>query len=86
MSHITEATTGSLDSIGGFKINQSTQPYEDNAYYFVDYTKLSSVNDLMLILGAVGFNFHTTHPHFEAVKHFLDLDNPIKPPKEEESK
>jgi hypothetical protein len=80
MSQIKSATTGSIDSIGGYNVKSN---YVENAYYFIDYTKLSSVNDLMLVLGAVGFNFHTSHPHFEAVKHFLDLTNPIVPNKEE---
>lgn len=86
MSQITAETTGSIDSIAGFKINGNTkQPIADNAYYFVDYSKLSSVNDLMLVLGAIGFNFHTSHPHFESVKRFLDLENPVVP-KQQESK
>lgn len=86
MSQITTETTGSIDSIAGFKINGNSQtPIADNAYYFVDYAKLESVNDLMLVLGAIGFNFHTSHPHFESVKRFLDLTNPIVP-KQQESK
>lgn len=47
-------------------------------YYPVDFTKMSSVNDLVIILAAMGFTFHTSHPHFDMVKAFLDLDNPIK--------
>ena len=78
MSQILTGTTGSIDEIAGFKVNNTKSKVED-AYYFVDYSKLSSVNDLMLVLSAVGFNFHTSHPHFEAVKQFLDLSNPVNP-------
>lgn len=76
MSQILQGTTGSLDTIAGYNINKGIV---DDAYYFIDYSKLSSVNDLMLVLSAVGFNFHTSHPHFDAVKQFLDLTNPVKP-------
>ena len=79
MSEITTETTGSINEIGGFKINPSIEPKIEDAYYYVDYNKLTSVNDLMVILSAVGFNFHTSHPHFNAVKDFLDLSNPVKP-------
>jgi hypothetical protein len=74
-----EETTGSLNEIGGIKIDPSIESSDEGAYYFVDYSKLASVNDLMIILSAVGFNFHTTHPHFDAVKPFLDLEHPVKP-------
>lgn len=80
MSQITTETTGSIDSIGGFNLNKGVL---EDAYYFIDYSKLNSVNDLMLVLSAVGFNFHTSHPHFDSVKQFLDLNNPVRPPKPE---
>jgi len=76
MPEITTATSGSINEIGGFRLDGTPA---DNAFYFVDYTKLKSVEDLILILGAVGFNFHTSHPHFDLVKPFLDLENPIQP-------
>jgi hypothetical protein len=51
-----------------------------DAFYVVDFTKLESVNDLILLLAAMGITFHSSHPHFNSVKKFLALDNPIIPP------
>lgn len=64
---------------------------DENALYLIDFTKITSVNDLVLILASVGFSFSTRHPHFEQIKGFLNLDNPIPmnqpiAPKEEEIK
>ena len=51
-----------------------------DAFYAVDFSKLQSVNDLVLLLAAMGITFHSSHPHFNSVKKFLALDNPIIPP------
>jgi hypothetical protein len=53
----------------------------EDGFYAVDFSKLQSVNDLVMILACIGFTFHTTHPMFGNVKSFLDLDNPITPQK-----
>jgi hypothetical protein len=50
---------------------------DDNALYLIDFTKITSVNDLVLILASVGFSFSPRHPHFDTIKPFLALDNPI---------
>jgi hypothetical protein len=64
-----------------FKVEKGTldgRPAVDpNALYLVDFTKITSVNDLVLILASMGISFPATHPHFEQVKQFLNLDNPI---------
>lgn len=49
---------------------------EDHAY-LVDFSKLSSVNDLMLVLSAMGISFPGNHPFIEQIKPFLNLDNPF---------
>lgn len=54
-----------------------TQQPNPNALYLVDFTKLNSVNDLVLILSAMGISFAGNHPHFSIVKPFLNLDQPI---------
>jgi hypothetical protein len=51
-----------------------------DAFYAVDFSTLTSVNDLVLLLAAMGITFHSSHPHFNSVKKFLALDNPIIPP------
>lgn len=53
------------------------QQVDENALYLIDFTKITSVNDLILILASVGFSFSARHPHFEQIKQFLALDNPI---------
>lgn len=50
-----------------------------DALYLVDFTKITSVNDLVLLLASMGISFSGRHPHFELVKPFLALDNPITP-------
>jgi hypothetical protein len=58
--------------------NENTQPeINKDALYLVDFTKIKSVNDLVLIFAAMGISFSTHHPHFDTVKQFLNLDNPI---------
>ena len=64
-----------------FKVEKGTldgRPAVDpNSLFLVDFTKIQSVNDLVLILASMGISFPATHPHFEQVKQFLNLDNPI---------
>jgi hypothetical protein len=71
---------GTIDGLG-------TKPVDPTALYLVDFSKLNSVNDLVVILSAMGISFAGTHPHFGVVKPFLNLDNPIhmdKMPQEQE--
>jgi hypothetical protein len=48
-----------------------------DSLYLIDFTKVASVNDLVLILASMGISFSPYHPHFEQIKKFLNLDNPI---------
>lgn len=50
---------------------------DENAVYLIDFTKIESVESLILILASVGFSFSPRHPHFDKIKQFLALDNPI---------
>jgi len=65
-----------------FKVEKGTldgtPKVDPNALYVVDFSKITSVNDLVLILASMGISFSATHPHFEQVKQFLNLDNPIQ--------
>lgn len=58
--------------------------------YMVDWTKMSTVNDLVLILASLGMAFPGNHPNIEMLKPFLNLDNPIplapQPPVQKEIK
>jgi hypothetical protein len=48
-----------------------------DSLYLIDFSRCTSVNDLMIILSSIGFTFSPYHPGFENLKPFLDLDNPI---------
>lgn len=51
--------------------------------YVVDFTKLKNVNDLVLVLSAMGISFPGDHPLIEHIKPFLNMENPfpLNPPK-----
>jgi len=63
-----EATSGSLD----FQIKK-----EEEIFYYINFSKLSNVNDLVKILASLGFGISDKNPYFEDVKEFLDLDKPV---------
>ena len=48
-----------------------------DSLYLIDFSKCTSVNDLMIILSSIGFTFSPYHPGFEQLKPFLNLDSPI---------
>ena len=51
-----------------------------NKLYLIDFTKLNSVNDLVLILSAMSIAFPGDHPHIEMLRQFLNTDNPMDIP------
>jgi hypothetical protein len=55
----------------------SEKEVDMNSLYLIDFSKITSVNDLVLILASVGFQFSPHHPHFDQLKQFLNLDNPL---------
>ena len=57
---------------------------DPNSLYLVDFSKMNSVNDLVVILAAMSIAFPGNHPHFEAVKPFLNFDNPINIPNQQQ--
>ena len=50
---------------------------DPNSLYLIDFSKMNSVHDLMLVLSAMGFSFPGSHPYIEQIKPFLNLNNPI---------
>ena len=74
MSQITSAVSGSSFLPTD---NSATKKIDANSVYIVDFTKLNSVNDLILILSGLGIGFPGNHPLIENLKPFLNLDNPI---------
>jgi hypothetical protein len=71
-----ETIKANLDGTRTQLVRPQTEIQSDSLY-LVDFAKISSVNDLVLIFAAMGISFSTHHPHFDAVKQFLNLDNPI---------
>jgi hypothetical protein len=74
MSQITAAVSGSSFLPTD---NSSVKEIDANSVYIVDFTKLNSVNDLVLILSGLGIGFPGNHPLIQNLKPFLNLDNPI---------
>ena len=54
--------------------------------YMIDFTKLTSVNDLILILASMGIVFPFDHPNIGQLGKFLNLNNPIPLPTEQPKK
>ena len=50
-----------------------------DSLYLVDFNKIESVESLVLIFACMGLSFSGRHPHFEKIKHLLDLSNPFTP-------
>lgn len=64
-----QPATGSLD----FQIKK-----DEETFYYVNFTKLQNVNDLILVLASMGFGLSDRNPNFESIKQFLDLDKPVR--------
>ena len=66
----------------GISYAQSTKEQEllvdENAVYMVDWSKMTSVNDMVLILASMAIGFPGNHPNIQALKPFLNLQSPIK--------
>jgi hypothetical protein len=73
-----QTTKATLDPTFGYKVE--TSDIDKDALYFVDWQNLKGVEDLVLIFACMGLSFSGHHPHFETIKHLLDLSNPVKPP------
>lgn len=59
-------------------LNGGTQKEVKEGYmYMIDFSTLTSVNDLILILASMGIVFPTDHPNIGQLGKFLNVDNPI---------
>ena len=68
-----ETTTGSIDPNKETKLNK-----DEEIFYFIDFSKLNNVEDLVTVLASMGFGLSNKHFNFEKVKQFLDLDRPVR--------
>ena len=55
-----------------------TPAIQQDAVYLVDFSRMQRVEDLIIILQAVGFSFSPSHPQFTNIQHLLDLSRPIQ--------
>ena len=58
--------------------NEQEQLVDENSVYMVDWSKMTSVNDMVLILASMAIGFPGNHPNIQALKPFLNLQSPIK--------
>ena len=65
-------------------LNGEVGKLEANKAYVVDFSKLQSVNDLMLVLSGLGITYPSNHPLIEHLKPFLNLENPIDIPQQQQ--
>jgi hypothetical protein len=68
-----QQSTGSLDL--ETSVNKTTN---EEVFYFIDFSKLKSVEDLVTVMAAMGFGLSNKHFQFENIKQFLDLNRPVR--------
>ena len=51
---------------------------DETAVYMVDWSKMTSVNDMILILASMAIGFPGNHPNIGQLKPFLNLQSPIR--------
>jgi len=74
---------------GTITLQQELPTPDKNALYLIDWEKVKTPNDLMLIVASLGMSFSPHHPAWEMIKGFVDYTNPVNPnpqPKKEELK
>jgi hypothetical protein len=59
-------------------LQKQEQLVDETSVYMVDWSKMQSVNDMVLILASMAIGFPGNHPNIKALKPFLNLQNPIK--------
>lgn len=79
-----KVTKATLDTNFGYKVE--TLEIDKDAVYMVDWSKMTSVNDMILILASMAIGFPGNHPNIEQLKPFLNLETPIKREPQPEAK
>ena len=52
---------------------------DKDALYFIDWSKLKDINDLIMIIASLGISMSPMHPAWSQIEHLMDLDRPVKP-------
>jgi len=60
-----------------FSLAGTENPIQPDKVYMVDWSKMQSVNDMVLILASMGMAFPGNHPNIEQIKHLLNTEQPI---------
>jgi len=60
-------------------LQQQTPEVDQSALYLIDWEKVKTPNDLMLIVASLGISFSPLHPAWDMIKGFIDYTNPVKP-------
>jgi hypothetical protein len=55
---------------------------DPNAFYLIDFDKVTTLDEMKRLFAAIGFNFVGNHPRIHLVADLLDRNNPIYPPAE----
>ena len=55
------------------------KPIDKDALYFIDWSKLKDINDLIMIIASLGISLSPMHPSWKQVEHLMDLSRPVKP-------
>lgn len=50
------------------------------AFYYIDFDKITRAEDIVAIMAAVNYSFIGDHPRIDLIKHLLDVDNAVLPP------
>ena len=57
-----------------FKLDKNI---DKDALYFIDWSKLKDMNDLVLIIASLGISMSPMHPAWPQIEHLMDLNRPI---------
>ena len=77
MGQIIQAVSGSGVLSGAQSEFKANVEVREDSMYLVDFSKLTSVQDLITVFASMGVSFHKSHPHFKNIERFLDLNQPI---------
>ena len=56
-----------------------TVELDKDALYPLDFTKFTTVADILSVLTVIGFQFSPTHPNFGMIAHLIDEKHPQYP-------
>lgn len=61
-------------------VSGSEPQINEELFYFVDFSTMEKVEDLILVLASMGFGISNKNPYFEQIKPFLKIDQPMPIP------